>query len=294
MNYFDKLPTITYNGQVAKNLLSRASLSEKTKSNKLAYYPYTMDTNDKVDMVSYNYYDDPGFTWLIWFANNTIDPYFDMPLSDDELIQHIIAKYGSLDLALRKISHYRQNWYSDETKLSVTDYENLQDNFKKYYDPVIDGNRVVYQYKRKPEDVQVTTNKIIAITYTGITSNNFTVGEELRVSDTKRAFCTSSNSTVAYAQHVTGQFSQGDVIIGYESGTQATVSTSSTIKLAIPDGTTDPISNTALPSEMNYWEPVTFYDYEIEQNDIKKEIQLLDVRYKGQADDELRRAMQTR
>ena len=81
-------------------------------------------------------------------------------------------------------------------------------------------------------------------------------------------------------QHVTGTLS--GTITGQESGATATV------------GSVTTIVQTVAVTDSAFWSPVTFLDFEQELNEAKKIIKLLDVRFTGQADSDLRRVMQTR
>lgn len=278
MNYFDKLPTITYDGQVAKNLLSRAKLSDRTKNNRMIYYPYTLEEGDRVDQVSQNYYDDPGYSWLIWFANDTVDPYYDMPLSDEDLYSLIVAKYGSFEKANRMIKHYRVRWAEDDTTLTPAQFESLHGPWKKYFEPVVNGNYVVQYYKRKPDDTVVETNRIMSVTLTNV-QGTFEVGEEAQVSGTNYATVANVNGTAMQLKHIVGNVGQSSVITGQTSGATATIS--------VVVNTVDTIAYT----DAVYWSPVTFFDYEHEQNEKKKEIVLIDTRYKDQVESDLKRVM---
>ena len=280
MNYFEKLPTITYNNNLVKNLLARARLSDSIRKQKTNFYPYTMDSIDRVDNLANLYYDQPGYTWLIWLTNNTIDPYFDLPLSEEDLFQHIKSKYGSFDIAARKIKLYRSNWYdnTDDT-LSIQQFDALSPSHKKYYQPVLDNSLRVNNYKRKRQDDTVSTNKIITFDISSVTGT-FTVGEEVQTNGTNYAFVTFANSSVMTCQHVTGTLS--GTITGQESDATATV------------GSVTTIVQTVAVTDSAFWSPVTFLDFEQELNEAKKIIKLLDVRFTGQADSDLRRVMQTR
>jgi len=278
MNYFNKIPTVIYDGYTAKNLLARAKLSDQTKSNRLAFYPYTMTSDDRIDNVSNLYYDDPGYTWLIWFANNVVDPYFDTPLSEEALTAHIQTKYGSYQAAARKIAYYTVNWVGDTSILSMAQFNSLPARHKRYYEPVVGANYSIEHYRRQEDDSTVATNKIIELALTGA-SGLFVEGEEVQVNSLNYAFVESCNDTTCVVKHVTGVFAPGDTITGVESGQTATVSSATTI------------SETTASTDILFWKPVTFLDYEQELNERRKEIVLLDVRYKGQAEAELKRVM---
>lgn len=280
MNYFDKLPTITYNNNLVKNLLARARLSDTVRKQKTAFYPYTMDGNDRVDNLSNLYYENPGYSWLIWLTNNTVDPYFDLPLSEEDLYAHIVAKYGSFDLARRKIKLFRTNWYDNTSQeLSVAQYDALASSYKKYYEPVLDNVLNVSKYVRKRRDETVATNKIISATISSVTGT-FKVGEEIQVDGTNYAFLTYASATSLTMQHVMGTIS--GTVTGQESGATATI------------GTVTTLTETLAAQDNSFWSPVTFLEYEQEINEAKKQIKLLDVRYASQAESDLRRVMLAR
>lgn len=277
MNYFNKIPTIIYDGQVAKNLLARAKLSDQTIRNKSAFYPYTMDDNDRADTISQHYYEKPGYTWLIWMANNTIDPYYSLALTEDDFNSYIISKYGNQEKAMRKIAFYRTK-YNSETRISVSQYSALIPRFMKYYEPVLDAYGVIMQYRRK-SDLDVTnTNKIVTLSLATV-NGNLTVGEEVQVNGTNYAFVTLVDGNTITCQHVNGTFSSGNRITGKESGATATVVSSTTL------------IETIAFTDADYWEAISYYDYERELNEDKKKVSLLDVRYKSQAELELKRLM---
>jgi hypothetical protein len=277
MNYFNKIPTIIYNGQVAKNLLARAKLSDKTINNKTAFYPYTMDESDRSDTLSQHYYDSPGYTWLIWMTNNTIDPYYSMPLIEDDFNNHLINKYGSVERAMRKIAYYRTT-YNSETRISISDYNQLLPRFMKYYEPVFDSYGGIKGYKRKSDTDITNTNKIITMTLATV-NKNFTVGEEIQIDGTNYAFVTLADGTNITCQHVNGTFDVGNTVTGKDSGAYGTIVAVNTLV------------ETIAFTDVAYWEPVSYFDHERELNEDKKYVKLLDARYKGQAEAELKRLM---
>lgn len=280
MNYFDKLPTLTYNNYLAKNLLARARLSDQIKSVKTAFLPYEIEEGDRIDLLSNLYYDDPGYSWLIWLTNNSIDPYYDQPLDVNDFVDFIQQKYGSYAKASRKILYYRNNWY-DNTSASITPaaFNSLGNSTQKYYEPVLNNTRQVVKYIRKRDDDKLQTNKIITFNISSVTGT-FTVGEEVQTNGTNYAFVTFANSSVMTCQHVTGALS--GTITGQESAATATVSSVTTI------------TQTLAATEANFWTAVSYLDHEQELNEAKKAIKLLDIRYRNQAEEDLRRIMKAR
>jgi hypothetical protein len=283
MNYFNKLPTIDYDGYSAKNLLARAVISDVTRQNDTIFYPYTIQDDDgRMDSLSNSYYDSPGYTWLIWHTNNVIDPYYGTTISDQDLYSLIVSKYGSFSNAERTIAFYRSNWETDSRKLSQSEFNGLPQSEKKYWDCQIDLNYQVIGYIRKKEDMIVNTNKIIRIVYESTNSSQFAIDELVSYQSTNRSargFVTLSDTGSIMLQHITGVFQVGDTIRGETSGATATV-TSVTL-----------ISQTSAGENPTYWESVSFAEFEQQENEKKRDIMLLDNRYKSQIENELKRVM---
>lgn len=281
MNYFNKLPTINYNGFSAKNLLSRATLSDTTRNNNTIFYPYTIQEDDgRVDVLSKNYYDNPGYTWLIWHTNNIIDPYFGTPLTDQNLYSHIVAKYGSFSDAERKIAFYRCNWESDSRVLTQDEYNSLIEREKKYWNPMLDLNLQITGYNRRQDTRIVNTNKIVYIEYTSSNAINFVDDEKVSHNSTTWGWVSSIGTNVVMLQHITGEFTVGDLIQGEVSGAIGTITAVSIL------------SETSASEDPLYWESVSYAQYEQEENEKKRDILLLDNRYKSQIESELKRVMQ--
>ncbi len=285
MKYFSKVPLVNYNGQSARNLLARAQLTPQTKQNTTVFYPYTVNPEDATDVLSYKYYDNSDYAWLIWMANEVVDPYYDMSLSDDNFKSFITKKYGSIQTAQARIKFWRNDWSDDETTLTPAEYNALPCfydetnqilvNTKKYYDPTLDVFGSVYGYSRKPEDWVISTNRSAAFAATIV--GTFIEGERVRKNTSNYGNVVQSGDNQMTVQHITGTFSNGDVLVGSESGATCTITSVPSIHINIPS------------EEQHYWSPVTYYQYEMEENDRKKEIVLIDNRYKQAVDEELTR-----
>ena len=58
------------------------------------YSPYIVKNGERPDQISYNYYKDEQFYWVILQVNNITDYYNQWPLSEDELTEFVYKKYG--------------------------------------------------------------------------------------------------------------------------------------------------------------------------------------------------------
>ena len=122
--YFKNMPSLYYRFETGTNhagkkidlvhqkLVTDISLRHRLKQSiKSAIYTkqlYNIPEGERADTLSLRYYGGFEYVWLIFLANNILDPIFDWPLSQDELIKHIICKYGSLDAAHSGVHHYEE------------------------------------------------------------------------------------------------------------------------------------------------------------------------------------------
>lgn len=106
MEYFRNFPRIEYNAKVCRNIISRPRLKESILSNPLSFYTYVIEDDMRPDQVASSYYNDPELMWLIFLANDIIDPYHQWPLSYKQFIEMLVNKYGTIEQAKSTILHY--------------------------------------------------------------------------------------------------------------------------------------------------------------------------------------------
>jgi hypothetical protein len=281
-NLFTKFPIISYNGQLAINLIPKIKFTEAAKKTGAVYYPYTIEEGERPDIIAANYYDDARYSWLIYMVNDIVDPYYDWPLDDSQFKEFIVKKYGSIETATESIAFWRVNWYEDETRLTTAGYEALPSYSKKYFRPIEGSTGLVVAYDRSKIDYAVETNKIQHLTVSSTTGYN--VGEQVNqktsgvVSGT--AFVKQVlDSTTLIVHNVLGAFAAtaGSVgnVIGKASAATSALSAMTTTSTPIPS------------NETAYWSYVTHYDYENELNEQKRHIKLLDKMYVDQVEKEL-------
>ena len=303
--FFNKFPKITYENNLAINLLARVTMSKLALNSKQAYYDYTIVEGTRPDNLSYNYYDNSDYVWLIGLANQIVDPYYDFPISTENLNILITKKYGSIANAQNIIKFFRTNWLADESRITTAAYSALGVGEQKYWAPEINQNNSIIAYVRKKEDWVVTTNKIqqlsidnasfnllsednyeiisedtsnIVVDYTTETVTDFVAGELVSQNGVTFATVVTSSETTLVIQHISGTAVTGE-ITGLTSGASGTVASLNTISINIP------------AEELIYWESVSVYDYEVEQNAKKRNIKLIDNRFADSATKELKNLM---
>lgn len=91
--YFRFFPTITYNGKTVTDITRRVKISDELGADPYLFMPYTVVDDMRPEDVAYYYYGSADKVWMIYLANNIIDPYTQWPLSNKDLTALIEQKY---------------------------------------------------------------------------------------------------------------------------------------------------------------------------------------------------------
>lgn len=281
--YFSKFPNIFYDGVLCKNITRNSRLTKESKDSINLYYPMSISTGMRPDNIADAYYEDAEMDWMIFLANDIIDPYYDWYMSEIDFDKFIVTKYGSYENSVKKIKFYRNNWYTLEEEITPSFYDNtLSNELKKYYTPNFGVNNKILSYKRIEEDWVMNTNRIIKYTH----SSNVVFTED-EIVDLKYSgeiigggTVITSNTTTVTIQHVSGNTTANSSwtkeIIGETSGVTANTSNSEILQINISD------------DEAIYWEPVTYYDIEEELNESRKNIKVINKDYALDLSEKLR------
>lgn len=261
--YFDRFPSINYDGNIAKNLLSKVDFTETSKKNINSSFDFTVtEAAARPDLLAEAAYKNPHYDWLIYLANGMLDPYYDYCLSNSNLDLFIESKYGSTVDAMKKILYYRNNWAPDTSTISEDIYNGLSNNIQKYYKPVINNFNQVIGYERRTDDWVVSTNKIIDLTVTD--ASIFEIDERITQSNTNAkgtVIGIDTENNIIRLQHIEGAFEIDDDVLSIDL-----------IQQVIPD------------EESAFWAPVNAYDMELEKNEYNKHISLIKASYLSDVD----------
>jgi hypothetical protein len=130
--YFDKLPEITYNGVLIRDITRRINFLKQTINNPYVVLPYTIKEGEKAEDIAYYYYGNANYDWLVYLANDMIDPYNDWPMDDFTFDQYIISKY-------RERAESRNGW----DVVAWAQDETRDDNIVYYYKEIEDGSDII-------------------------------------------------------------------------------------------------------------------------------------------------------
>lgn len=286
-NYFKHFPLVQYGNSVsntvAVNLFAKIAFQKNLQLNYEVFHPYTIREGDRPDTIAYLYYGDSGYDWLVYFSNNIVDPYYDWYMDQETFKKYIAGKYGSLTEAKRKIKFFRSNYVEDDSMIDPSTYNALTTNQKRFWNPLTRTSGQIFKYERKKEDIIFNTNKVQEVTFTYSGANTFTPGEYVYQSSggvtISSAMMGVSNTTHATLSSITGTINTGVGLRGGTSGANALISTVTTL-------------TTSISSDIQqYFSAVSYFEYEDELNENKKNIRLIDVAYIQSLESEFKRLL---
>ena len=109
----------------------------------ISYQPYVVADGESPDFISYKFYEDPGYDWIIMLTNNVHSIYDDWPRNSETFKEYIIYKYGSLQNAMSTTKNY---YDADRNIIDVQEYTSLPSNRRNL--------ETVYEY-----ELQLNINK---------------------------------------------------------------------------------------------------------------------------------------
>lgn len=115
--YFQKFPTIGYpidnSGEltIATDIMERIRIRYALLSDFLIFYTYTVKDGETPEIIAHKLYGSTEFHWIVLLANNIVDPFYDWPMSQENLTLTIKKKYDTptqdgLVYAYQTVDHY--------------------------------------------------------------------------------------------------------------------------------------------------------------------------------------------
>lgn len=280
MKYFNTIPKIVYNNPITgnplimTNIMQRVSVVADILDNPLSYYQYYIQEGDTPDIVAYKYYGDTYRYWLVLFANQYLDPQFDWPLNYGEFADYINNQYT----AANNITSSTANTVT----VSLFDLENIGGS--------IPGStiNVTYTYN----GAQITDTKLVLFYSPNTQSNtaNLTISDYFTASPSLNgSYNLFTYNTIYEYRKITTQYNRetqttdvSTMVITQNEYNSLPSSTTSSYTL--PDGQVDvTVTKTVL----------SYYDWEIEQNDAKRNINLINNSYVDEFERQFKKLMAT-
>ena len=99
--YFRTIPKIRYtldnkkSIQVVTDIFRRVQIRESIASNMSYFDEYDIADGETPEIIADQLYGDSTLHWIVLLVNNIIDPRYDWPLTQANLAEYCIDKYGS-------------------------------------------------------------------------------------------------------------------------------------------------------------------------------------------------------
>jgi len=100
--YFEKFPFMIYtlddyaSGQIVTDIFRRVAVAQETKNNYTAFDEYDIKDGETPEILADKVYGNPLLHWVILITNDILDPRFEWPLSNLDLINFCKDKYHSV------------------------------------------------------------------------------------------------------------------------------------------------------------------------------------------------------
>ena len=79
---------------LAKNIFRRIKIRENLDDIVLGFSQYTIPNNSRPEQVAYEFYGRMEYDWVVLLTNNIINVYDEWPMTEHELYQYMVRKYG--------------------------------------------------------------------------------------------------------------------------------------------------------------------------------------------------------
>ena len=150
--YFDQFPIINYDGKDMRDITRRVSFLKRSLTNPYVFLPYTIEEGMRPEDVAYYYYGSVEYTWLVYLANNIVDPYHEWPLSQEKFDAYLINKYSEQS---GKTGYDVIDWLQDPT---------IEENLLYYYREFFPGSSFTFTTLQLPETTELGSSLAVRAT----------------------------------------------------------------------------------------------------------------------------------
>lgn len=125
MKYFNSLPLLinkdsNNNSYLLKNILIRTKLVSELSRNPMIFYKYSIQESDTPESIAHKYYGDQYRYWLIFMANEIMDPQWDWPLTSRQFLTYLKDKYATDAGGVENVLSYTQGTVHHYEKVITT------------------------------------------------------------------------------------------------------------------------------------------------------------------------------
>lgn len=267
--YFSYYPSGIYRSKVVTDLIVRTKIKDTWLNNPKLYYEYRYKEGDRPEHLAQKYYGDERLHWIILFTNNIFDANWDLPMTYEVFWNYIEDKYKSLgELEDKTGIAYAQTTpdpiYRYQKQVTITNDEGSE---TKYY--VVDKNT----YYNLTETPQISSTGLTVVRYITTTAGS----DVVYISDTvgiNSGDIISGNINIPFNSRIESRISDNEYRISYNATGSGELQ--KTFIQSVYNGAT-------IYSISRRFPEVTIYEKEMEENESKRMIRILNKSYVQQA-----------
>ena len=164
-NLFENFPRISYTlddgdtEQVVVDIFKRVILSKEFQENISFFELYDVQHGETPEEVAFKFYGSENLHWLVLMTNNVIDPRFEWPISEENLLKIVSSKYGGNNNVFTKNRAKNIKGFQVETFFVLTE-DSTHKNPKRLIieSPDVDGINVPVSYQESETIFNYDTN----------------------------------------------------------------------------------------------------------------------------------------
>ena len=164
-NLFENFPRISYTlddgdtEQVVVDIFKRVILSKEFQENISFFELYDVQHGETPEEVAFKFYGSENLHWLVLMTNNVIDPRFEWPISEENLLKIVSSKYGGNNNVFTKNRGKNIKGFQVETFFVLTE-DSTHKNPKRLIieSPDEDGINVPVSYQESETIFNYDTN----------------------------------------------------------------------------------------------------------------------------------------
>ena len=275
-NYFPKTLYTSNNSTTGldsvTNIIARFAFETGLKQNSSAFYKYNIKDSDTPEIIAYKFYGSVERQWVVLLFNDIIDPQFDWPFESNQLITYIDKKYTAN--ATNFVDDTNMPTYLLRASLNVEPYMTLLEEFingRMLGD--INDNGIV----TSGDALFYTNYNNLATTRARMDYIDYTMKPIITANPTKYASLVASTTGITWARtHIKNYFkivttttNDGTITVEKINIDKATYMTTSTSSNSYVTNAGESVTVVITKDTQ------TYYDYEVEENESKREINLI-------------------
>jgi hypothetical protein len=271
--------------KVVPNIFAKTKFVKEALDNANLYFKYSVKDGERPEDIAYKLYNDSSKHWIVLMANDIMDPQYDWVLGQNQFKDYINKKYSSVNLQLDTTESYPANYIVGET---VYQGDSLDSSSATATVASYDSINKILQIKFAD---QTFANSVSISGSTSAQTHNI-----IAISSNNDGYEWSSNTTRHYAV-TEKKYNSYDKIFTTDSYEVSSKDYNQNSHLVFDRNTLTTTSETHLMTDgttltiTKETGPVSYYDYEDQLNESKREVKLPRAEYAGAIEEQFKKLM---